>query len=61
VRVEYVVEKIEKGKTIHIGAENIRDAEQILCLISKQHRGSVYPLYSKDILVNETKEDQQCD
>jgi hypothetical protein len=58
--VKYVVEKIEKGIVTHIGAENIREAEWILRSISKPYRGSVYPLYSKTILVDkENKEDEQ--
>ena len=55
--LQYVVEKIEGGLVTHIGAEHIREAQEILRSIPKQHRGSVYPLYLKDILVNKKEKE----
>lgn len=55
----YVVEKIHGTVVTHILAENIREAEQIFCSIPRPDRGSVYPLYTKNILdYNNRQEDE---
>lgn len=55
----YVVERIERGSVTHIGAESIQEAEQILCSIPRSYRGSVYPLYDKNILLPPSNEENE--
>jgi hypothetical protein len=49
--LRYVVERVDGTAVTHIGAENVSDAQKILLSIPKKYRGSVYPLYTKEVLI----------